>query len=145
MQTRRQLCPLAQVRSYCHAFATQPAHEPFAIVVAGCETWCAGNKQDWKQKCSWIESCGGCARCKSNTTPLPTMYRYDKCSRSVRIVVMLQRSERTHTSFEIVVGCQKWCAANKQAWKRKCTWASLCDGCPGCAGASHSRCLSVIV
>ena len=45
----------------------------------------------------------------------------------------------THTSFTIIVGCKKeWCAANKQPWKKKCTWTGSCDGCSNCLGESLS-------
>jgi hypothetical protein len=31
-------------------------------------------------------------------------------------------------------GCKQWCAGNKQAWEKKCTWLGLCDGCSDCRG-----------
>ena len=37
------------------------------------------------------------------------------------------------TPFRSVAECAKWCASNKNEWKKKCTW-SKCDGCPECPG-----------
>ena len=43
------------------------------------------------------------------------------------------RNQR-HWSCAIFAACKKWCAADKQGWKTKCTWSKSCGGCCECKG-----------
>ena len=35
-----------------------------AIAVTECKSWCYTKKKRWESKCQWMDTCGGCDRCR---------------------------------------------------------------------------------
>jgi len=100
---------------------------------AACKQWCATNKQAWKKKCTWLGSCDGCDECGVMQTTRASPSATSKAPVSTTSPVTASASTRnTPSSF---LQCKKWCATNKKAWKNKCTWLGICDGCDECREA----------